>query len=66
MTSDAPKTIRVSFTGNGDKPMSLTADGTEVVRLSFEQTDELFRSLVQAMQLAHESDKAGRRQKVKL
>ena len=64
--SEQQESIKVSFTGDGDKPLSLNADGTEIVRLSFEQTDELFRSLVEAMQLAHESDKAGRRQKVRL
>ena len=64
--SDLRESIRVSFTGNGDKPLSLTADGTEIVRLSFEQTDALIRSLTGAMQLAYESDKAGRRQKVRL
>jgi hypothetical protein len=64
--SDLRESIRVSFTGNGDKPLSLTADGTEIVRLSFEQTDELIHSLIGAMRVAYESDKAGRRQKVRL
>lgn len=64
--SELQETITVSFTGDGDKPLSLTADGTEIVRLSFEQTDKLIRSLVEAMQVAYETDKAQRRQKVKL
>ena len=64
--SDLRESIRVSFTGNGEKPLSLNADGTEIVRLSFEQTDELIHSLIAAMRCAYESDKAGRRQKVRL
>ena len=62
----ARESITVSFTGDGGKPLSLAVDGREIVRLSFGQTLDLIRSLTGAMQLAAESDKAGRRQKVRL